>query len=69
MPKVKNIAIFAAKISIFVPKSWIGMPSQFYVCNSYKLWKLTQGKFAVGQGKHRKFENTIRVGTLIFHAY
>ena len=55
MPKVKVIAIFAAKISIF-SRSWIGLPSQFNVCNSYKLWKLAQGKFEVGQGKHR--ENT-----------
>ena len=33
--------------------------SQFCVCNSHKLCKLTQGKFAVRQGKHRDFENTI----------
>ena len=45
MPKVNDIAI--------------GLPRQFCVCNSYKLWKLAQGKFAVGQGKHREFENTI----------
>ena len=29
------------------------MPSQFCVCNSHKLCKLAQGKFVVGQGKHR----------------
>ena len=57
MSKVKDIAIFAAKIS----RSWIGLPSQFCVCNSHKLWKLAQGKFAVGQGKHREFENTIQI--------
>ena len=58
IPKVKDIAIFAAKISIF-SRSWIGLPSQFCVCKSYKL---AQGKFAIGQGKHREnreFENTI----------
>ena len=54
MLKVMDIAIFAAK-----SRSWIGLPSQFCVCNSYKLWKLAQGKFAVGQGKHREFENII----------
>ena len=57
--KVKDIAIFAAKISIFSPRSWLGLPSQFCICNSHKLCKLAQGKFAVRQGKHRKFENTI----------
>ena len=59
MPKVKDIAIFARKFPIFASRSWIGLPSQFCVCNSYKLWKLTQGKIVVGQGKHREFENTI----------
>ena len=43
----------------FFSRRWIGRPSQFCVCNSHKLWKLAQGKFAVGQGKHREFENTI----------
>ena len=57
--KVKDIAIVAAKKSIFSPRSWIGLPSQFCVCNTHKLCKLAQGKFAVGQGKHREFENTI----------
>ena len=31
--KLKNIAIFAAKIS----KSWIGLTSQFCVCDSHRL--------------------------------
>ena len=31
---------------------WIGLPSQFCVCNSHKLCKLAQGEFAVGQGKN-----------------
>ena len=48
----------------FFPRSWIGLPSQFFVCNSHKLLKWAQGKFAVRQGKHREFENTISVGTL-----
>ena len=54
--KVKDIAVFAAKKNHFFPRSWIGLPSQFCVCNSHNLWKLAQGKFAVGQGKNR--ENT-----------
>ena len=49
--KVKDIVIFAAKISIFFSRSWIGL---FCVCNSHKLCKLTQGKFVVGQGKTGK---------------
>ena len=57
--KVKDIAIFATKKSFCPPRSWIGRPSQFCVCNSHKLCKLAQGKFVVGQGKHREFENTI----------
>ena len=55
--KVKDIALFAAKNKS--SRSWIGLPSQFCVFNSHKLCKLAQGKFAVGQGKHREFENTI----------
>ena len=39
--------------------SWISLPSQFCVCNSHKSRKLAQGKFAIGQGKHREFENAI----------
>ena len=50
--RVKDIAIFAAKMSMF-SRSWIGLPSPFCVCNSHRL--------AVGQGKHshREFENII----------
>ena len=59
MLKVKDIAIVAAKKIQFFSRSWIGLPSQFCVCNTHKLCKLAQGKFAVGQGKHREFENTI----------
>ena len=56
----------------FFPRSWLGLPSQFCVPNSYKLWKknlsqfhlhkllkLAQGIFPVGQGKHREFVNRI----------
>ena len=43
----------------FFFRNWIGLPSQFCVCKSYKLWKLAQRKIVVGQGKHREFENTI----------
>ena len=57
--KVKDVAIVAAKKNPFSPRSWIGLPSQFCVCNTHKLCKLAQGKFAVRQGKHREFENTI----------
>ena len=47
---------------------WIGLSSQFCVCNSHKLCKLEQGKFVVRQGKHREFENTIEwVPLLIVH--
>ena len=60
--KVKDIVIFAVKISIFSQKL-DRSASQFCVCNSHKLCKLAQGRFAVGQGnklrKHREFENTI----------
>ena len=56
--KVKDIAIIAANKSFF-SRSWICLPSQFCVCNSHKLCNLAQGKFAVGQGKHREIENTI----------
>ena len=44
--KVKDIAIFAANISIF-SRSWIDLPSQFCISNSHKLYKLTQEKFVV----------------------
>ena len=56
--KVKYIFIFVLKISNFF-LSWISLPSQFCVCNSHKSRKLAQGKFAVGQGRNREFENAI----------
>ena len=40
----------------FFSRSWKGLPSQFCVCNSHKLFKLAQGKSAVRQGINR--ENT-----------
>ena len=58
-PDSKDIAIFVAKISIFFLKLDRSGKS---VCNSHKLCKLAQGKFAVGQGKNKKpreFESTI----------
>ena len=55
--KSKGIVIVDAKKIISFSRSWIGLPSQFCVCNTHKLCKLA--KFAVGQGKHREFENTI----------
>ena len=55
--KVKDIAIFAG--IFFFSRSWMGLPSQFSLCNSHKLCKLAKGKFVVRQGKHREFENTI----------
>ena len=54
----KSKGYLQQKKSIF-SRSWIGLPSQFCVCNSHKLCNLAQGKFAVGQEKHREFENTI----------
>ena len=55
--KVKDIAIVATQKKF--SRSWTGLPTQFCVCNTHKLCKLAQGKFAVRQGKHREFENTI----------
>ena len=46
--KANDIATFGV---IFFLRSWIGLPIQFCVCKSHKLWKLARGKFAVGQGK------------------
>ena len=55
--KVKDIVIVGAKkCIIYFSRSWIGLPSQFCVCNTHKLCKLAQGKFGVGPGKHRDFE-------------
>ena len=42
----------------FFSRRWIGLPSQFCVCNWHKLCKLAQGKLGVRQGKqgkHREF--------------
>ena len=48
--KVKDTGYLLQK-NLFFPRSWIGLASQFCVCNSHKLCKLAQGRFAVGQGK------------------
>ena len=58
--KVKDIAIFAAKISIFF-QSWIGLPTQFCVCNSHKLCKLAQGRCAVRQRKQREYTGNLKI--------
>ena len=58
--KVKDIAIVGANKSIF-SRSWIGLPSQFCVCNTHKLCKLAQGKFAVEQGKHRENTGNLKI--------
>ena len=46
--KVTDISKFAMKISNYFSK-----------LDSHKSRKLAQGKFVVGQGKHREFENAI----------
>ena len=45
----------------FFPRSWIGLPSQFCVCNSHKLCKLAHGKFWVGQGKNRENTGNLKI--------
>ena len=61
--QVVNALILKVKIFQYLSRtflgSWISLPSQFCVCNSHKSGKLSQGKFVVGQGKHREFENAI----------
>ena len=56
--KVKGIVIIALKSPISF-RGWICLPSQFCVCNSHKSHTLAQGRFAVGQGKHREYENAL----------
>ena len=58
--KVKDIAIFAMKVSI-LSRSLIGLPSQFCVCNSHKLCKLAQGEIALGQRKNRKNTGNLKI--------
>ena len=55
--KVEDIAIFAAKKSIF-SRSWIGLPTQFCVCNSHKSRKLAQENLRMDR-ENTEFENTI----------
>ena len=45
----------------FFSRSWIGLPSQFCVCNTHKLCKLAQGKFAVRQGKYRENTGNLKI--------
>ena len=54
--KSKGQCNICCKKITFFSRSWIGLPSQFCVCNSHKLCKLARGKFAVRQGKN--WENT-----------
>ena len=54
--KVKDILIFAVKISFFFYSSWI---RQYCVCNRHKSRKFAQGEFAVGQGKNMEFERVL----------
>ena len=49
--KSKGHCDIYSKKDNFFPRSWIGLPSQFCVCDSHKLCKLAQGKFAVTLGK------------------
>ena len=52
--KSKGYCDSCCKKNPFFSRCWISLPSQFCVCNTHKLCKLAEGKFAVGQGKHRK---------------
>ena len=45
----------------FFPEVGLGPPTQFCVCNSHKIYKLAQGKFTVGQGKHRESTGTLKI--------
>ena len=57
--KSKGYCDSCGKTIQFFPRIWIGLPNQFCVCNTKKLCKLAQGKFAGRQGEHREFENAI----------
>ena len=54
--KVKDIAIVAANFS----RSWIGLPSQFCVCNTHKICKLAQGNLRL-DGKHRENTGNLKI--------
>ena len=56
---VHSLILKVMDISIFATKKLGGGGAGFCVCNSQKSCKLAQGKFVVGQGKHREFENAI----------
>ena len=62
MTKVKDIAIFATKISIFFQK--LDRSAKSNLCMKYlQIMEIGTGKFCgwtgKTQGKHREFENTI----------
>ena len=68
LAQVVNVLILKVKDSAknpFFSRSWIGLSSQFCVCNTHKLCKLTQGKFAVGQGKHRENTGNLKIKFLV----
>ena len=66
--KVKDISKFAENLKKNLKKNseawWICQIS--FVYNSHKSHKLAQGKFAIGLGKNKEFENAIWVGTLSY---
>ena len=53
--------IYRKKKTFFPLRSWIDLPIQFCVCNSHKLCKLAQGKFAVRQGKYRENTRNLKI--------
>ena len=59
--KSKGYCDSGRKKNLFFSRSWIGLPSQFCVCNTHKLCKLAQGKFAVGQGNHRENTGNLKI--------
>ena len=58
--KVKDVVIFAVKISIFSQKLEMS-ESQFCVFNSHKLSKLAQGTFVVGPGPNRDNRGNFKI--------
>ena len=59
--KSKGYCDSCRKKKSFFSRSWIDLPSQFCVCNTHKLCKLTQGKFAIGQGKNRENTGNLKI--------
>ena len=59
--KSKGFCDICRKKNPFFCRSWLGLPSQFCVCNSHKICKLAQGKFAFGQGKKRENTGNLKI--------